>query len=96
MNVLDYLKKQEIVELGCDLVRQPSLTRQEGPAVKFTFDWFEDNGFDEVTLQDVEPGRKQVIARLKGSGKGKSMIFNGHFDIDPITASWGWDPMSQM
>jgi acetylornithine deacetylase len=45
-----------------------------------------------VTLQEVEPGRKQVIARLKGQGKGKSMIFNGHLDIDPITASWKWDP----
>jgi acetylornithine deacetylase/succinyl-diaminopimelate desuccinylase-like protein len=46
MNVLDYLKKEEIVELGCDLIRQPSLTRQEGPAVKFANDWFEDHGFD--------------------------------------------------
>ena len=54
MNVLDYLKKEEIVELGCDLIRQPSLTRQEGPAVKFAKDWFEDNSFDEVTLQEVK------------------------------------------
>lgn len=92
MNVLDYLKKDEIVDLGCDLIRQPSLTRQEGPAVNFAKDWFEDNGFDEVTLQEVEPGRKQVIACLKGDGTGKSMMFNGHLDIDPITASWEWDP----
>ena len=82
MNVLDYLKKEEIVELGCDLIRQPSLTRQEGPAVKFAKDWFEDQGFDEVTLQEVEPGRKQVIARLKGDGGGKSMMFNRHLDND--------------
>lgn len=92
MMVLDYLKKEEIVELGCDLIRQPSLTRQERPAVNFAKDWFEDKGFDEVTLQEVEPGRKQVIALLKGDGTGKSMMFNGHLDIDPITASWEWDP----
>jgi acetylornithine deacetylase len=92
MNVLDYLKKEEIVELGSNLIRQPSLTRQEGPAVKYAKDWFEDNDFDEVMLEQVEPGRNQVIARLKGDGKGKSMIFNGHLDIDPITESWKWDP----
>ncbi len=92
MNVLDYLKKEEIVELGCDLIRQPSLTRKEGPAVKFAKDWFEDQGFDEVMLEQVEPGRDQVIARLKGDDTGKSMIFNGHLDIDPITESWQWDP----
>jgi len=92
MNVLDYLKKEEIVELGSNLIRQPSLTRQEGPAVKYAKDWFEDNDFDEVMLEPVEPGRNQVIARLKGDGKGKSMIFNGHLDIDPITESWKWDP----
>ena len=92
MNVLDYLKKEEIVELGCNLIRQPSLTRQEGPAIKFAKDWFEDQGFDEVMLEQVEPERNQVIARLKGDGTGKSMIFNGHLDIDPITESWKWDP----
>ena len=78
MNVLDYLKRDEIVELGCDLIRQPSLTRQEGPAVSFVRDWFEENGFEEIELQEVEPGRKQVIARLKGDGSGRSMMFNGH------------------
>jgi acetylornithine deacetylase/succinyl-diaminopimelate desuccinylase-like protein len=84
LNVLDYMKRDEIVELGCDLIRQPSLTRQEGPAVSFARDWFEEKGFDEIELQEVEPGRKQVIARLRGDGSGRSMMFNGHLDIDPI------------
>ena len=79
--MLDYLKKEEIIELGCELIRQPSLTQQEGPAVSFVKDWFEDQKFDEVTLQEVEPGRKQVIAWLKGDGTGKSMMFNGHLDM---------------
>ena len=74
MNVLDYLKRDEIVELACDLIRQPSLTRQEGPAVSFARDWFEDEGFDEIELQEVEPGRKQVISRLTGDGSGRSMM----------------------
>ena len=48
MNVLDYLKIEEIVELASDLIRQPSLTNKEGPAVDFMIDWYNDNGFDEV------------------------------------------------
>ena len=92
MNALDYLKKDDIVDLGCDLIRQPSLTHQEGPAVDFMIDWYEDNDFDEVIIQEVNPGRRQVIGVLKGDGTGKSMMFNGHLDIDPITESWEWDP----
>jgi acetylornithine deacetylase len=69
-----------------------ALRARRAPAVKYAKDWFEDNDFDEVMLEQVEPGRNQVIARLKGDGKGKSMIFNGHLDIDPITESWKWNP----
>ena len=31
----------------------------------------------EVELQEVEPGRLQAIATLKGSGGGKSLMLNG-------------------
>ena len=54
-------------------------------------DFFEDRGF-ETEMQEVQPGREQVVARLRGSGGGRSMMFNGHLDIDPLTESWGWDP----
>ena len=92
MNVLDYLKKQEVIDLACDLIRQPSLTNKEGPAVDYMIDWYEDNDFDEIHVQEVQPGRRQVIGIMKGDGSGKSMMFNGHLDIDPITADWEWDP----
>jgi acetylornithine deacetylase len=92
LNVLDYLKKEEIIDLACDLIRQPSLTNKEGPAVDFMIDWYEDNDFDEVHIQEAQPGRRQVIGIMRGDGTGKSMMFNGHLDIDPITADWEWDP----
>lgn len=81
-----------MVDLASDLISCPSLTQQEGPAVDFMIDWYEDNGFDELDIQEVEPGRRQVIATLKGDGTGRSIMFNGHLDIDPITESWEWDP----
>jgi acetylornithine deacetylase len=33
-----------------------------------------------------------VIARLRGTGGGKSMMFNGHIDIDPLSLGWRHDP----
>jgi acetylornithine deacetylase len=92
VKLLNYLKKDEIIDLACDLVRQPSLTNKEGPAVDYMIDWYEDRDFDEVIVQDVQPGRRQVIGILRGDGSGKSMMFNGHLDIDPITADWKGDP----
>jgi acetylornithine deacetylase len=92
LNVLSYLNKNKLVDLACELIRQPSLTNRETPAVKFMIDWYEDNGFDEIIIQEVQPGRQQVIGVIKGDGSGKSIMFNGHLDIDPITADWAWEP----
>jgi acetylornithine deacetylase/succinyl-diaminopimelate desuccinylase-like protein len=50
VNVLNYLKKDEIIDLACDLVRQPSLTNKEGPAVDYMIDWYEDRDFDEIIV----------------------------------------------
>ena len=34
----------------------------------------------EVELTDVAPGRPNVVARLRGSGGGRTLILNGHLD----------------
>lgn len=34
----------------------------------------------EIRFQEVEPGRPNVIARLRGSGGGSSLMLNGHID----------------
>ncbi len=89
--ILRHLKDVEIVGLASDLIRIPSFTGKETPAAEFMRGFFEDHGF-ETEMQEVQPGRKQVVARLRGKGGGRSMIFNGHLDIDPLTESWEWDP----
>src|SRR5262249_23689937 len=43
-------------------------------------------------LQETDPGRFQTIARLRGTGGGKSLMLNGHLDIDPIPGGWVRDP----
>jgi acetylornithine deacetylase len=36
-------------------------------------------------------GRPQLAARLRGSGSGRSLLFNGHIDVVPARREDGWD-----
>jgi acetylornithine deacetylase len=46
----------------------------------------------EAFLQEVEPGRMNAIGRWPGTGGGKSLLFNGHLDTNPVTEGWTVDP----
>jgi acetylornithine deacetylase len=35
----------------------------------------------DVRLQEVAPGRPNVVATLRGKGGGRSLMFNGHIDV---------------
>lgn len=52
---------------------------------------------DEVTkAAGLEGQRKNVIARLKGTGEGPDLIFNGHIDTVPVgdLNKWTYPPFS--
>ena len=40
--------------------------------------------FDRVDVWELEAGRPNVAATLKGSGDGRSLMFNGHSDTVPV------------
>ena len=80
-----------MVELAKDMVRIPSFKEEETSMAHFLADYFGKNGY-EVKLQEVEPGRFQTIATLRGTGGGKSLMFKGHIDIDPISYGWKREP----
>jgi acetylornithine deacetylase len=46
----------------------------------------------EVTLREAAPGRPNVIARLRGSGGGKTLILNAHTDV--VSVEGMLDPFS--
>lgn len=47
----------------------------------------------DADLQPFNDGaRFNAIGRLKGSGGGKSLLFNGHLDTNPVTEGWTVDP----
>ncbi|WP_113353161.1 M20/M25/M40 family metallo-hydrolase [Hyphomicrobiales bacterium] len=44
-------------------------------------------------LQPFDNGERfNAIGRLKGTGGGKSLLFNGHLDTNPVTEGWTVDP----
>jgi acetylornithine deacetylase len=46
----------------------------------------------ETELAPVPGERVNAIGRLKGTGGGKSLLFNGHIDTNPVTEGWTVDP----
>jgi acetylornithine deacetylase len=46
----------------------------------------------EAELQPVEGERLNAIGRWRGAGGGKSLLFNGHMDTNPVTEGWTVDP----
>ncbi len=89
--LMDSVDRGEMLRLAEDLVRIPSFKTEETDAARFLGDFLAQRGYD-VELQEVEPGRFQTIAILKGSGGGKSLMLNGHIDIDPLAMGWKRDP----
>ena len=57
---------------------------------------FQDLGLN-VTWQEIEEGRANVIGRWEGQGRGKSLMFNGHMDTsntgrEPFLTGIGYKP----
>ena len=88
---MDSVDRAAMLRLAEDLVRIPSFKTEETGVARFLADFLAQRGYD-VELQEVEPGRFQTIATLKGNGGGKSLMLNGHIDIDPLAMGWRRDP----
>jgi acetylornithine deacetylase len=76
---LDGTLEREIVAMTTDLVNIASPTGEEAAIAQYVARRFAEIGL-AVDLQEVEAGRNNVIARWRGSGGGRSLLFNGHFD----------------
>ena len=71
----------------------------EGELARFMVERMQALGL-AAELQPVEDGRFNAIGTLAGSGSGnddsggKSLLFNGHMDTNPVTGGWTVDPWS--
>jgi acetylornithine deacetylase len=89
--VLAHVDRRELIDLASALIRIPSFKTEETPVARFLEAFFRQRGYD-VDLQEIEPGRCQTIATLRGTGGGASLMLNGHTDINALTRRWTRDP----
>lgn len=80
---MDY---NEAVLLTQELVRIPShkdVEDRESKVAEFIYAYCKEKGL-EVEYQVVEGKRRNVIARLRGNGTGKTLMLSGHIDTVPL------------
>lgn len=77
--ILSHIREEEIVKMACDVVNLPSPTGEELEMSKYMRAAMEDMGL-EVSWQEVEPGRANVVGLWEGASAGKNLMFNGHMD----------------
>jgi acetylornithine deacetylase/succinyl-diaminopimelate desuccinylase-like protein len=77
------IDRDELKQMLIDLVGIPSPTGKEEACARYLGQRFAELGM-EIKYQDMEPGRPNVIATLRGTGGGPSLMFNGHMDTTQV------------
>jgi acetylornithine deacetylase len=77
--ILAEVREEEIVAMCCDLINIPSPTGEELQMAHYMQNALQQAGL-QVTWQEVEEGRANVVGRWPGSGGGRNLMFNGHMD----------------
>jgi acetylornithine deacetylase len=103
-------RREDLFDLAAQLVRIPTVLGAEEEAQRLIHERLESAGFDveriepdaEAALEDPRAGypslsyegRSSVVARLPGSGGGRSLHLNGHVDVVPVERPerWQHDP----
>jgi acetylornithine deacetylase/succinyl-diaminopimelate desuccinylase len=84
-DVKKYYDLEELVQLTQTLIKIPShkdTPGREKEVAEYIYNFCRENGL-EAELQKVDGERCNVLAYLKGDGKGRSLMLNGHTDTVP-------------
>jgi acetylornithine deacetylase/succinyl-diaminopimelate desuccinylase-like protein len=83
-------------ELLSELLRCPSVFGEKTACDRLVAGWMSELGFEVSTFR--RPGYRggeTIVARLKGSGDGPVVAFDGHYDTEPADAErWSVGPWS--
>jgi acetylornithine deacetylase len=77
--ITSQVREDEIVAMCFDVVNIPSPTGEELAMGQYMRGALTEAGL-QVTWQEVEEGRANVIGRLEGAGTGQNLMFNAHMD----------------
>lgn len=96
-----YLRdREEAIRLTTDLVRIPSVYRgedvpggNEEKVANFVADYLRNLGI-ETHVEEVVPGRPNVIGIVDSGKPGKTLLFEGHTDVvtEGNRSAWTYDP----
>src|SRR6185437_9050190 len=103
MTAIDWdAESKKCVQLLQDLLRIPTVnlgTRAPGdgnerPAAECVAEFLRDAGVDSKIVES-DPGRANLIARVRGNGEKPPILLNAHLDVVEADASaWRHDPFS--
>jgi acetylornithine deacetylase/succinyl-diaminopimelate desuccinylase-like protein len=92
MSEIDFAKHidaEELAALALRLANTFSPAGHEQPLADVVHGWFEQNGIP-ARLQPILPDRANVVATLRGTGGGASLIFNSHLDTEVSGLEYDW------
>jgi succinyl-diaminopimelate desuccinylase len=99
--LLDSIDRDELVELTRELVRIDSVIRPEtgnteSEVVRFLAGWIRRHLGVEPLVQEVQPGRQNIIVTLESGRPGPVLMLEGHTDVvsEGERASWSHDPFA--
>lgn len=90
--MLSEKRKEEVIGLCQELIRAKSYSGEEGIAAGVLAAFFQNNSFDEVTVDRYG----NVIGRITGKRPGRKILFDGHIDTVPAEdeKKWTYPPFS--
>lgn len=93
--------RKAVIQLTTDLVRIPSVYRESDPngnetkVAMYVADYLKERGI-ETHIEEVVPGRPNVIGIVDSGKPGKTLLFEGHTDVvtEGDVDAWLYDPFS--
>jgi acetylornithine deacetylase/succinyl-diaminopimelate desuccinylase family protein len=85
--LLDKLDDRYVVKKLEEMIAIPSVVKDEKELAHYLEVELDKLGY-KTELHEVEPGRPNVYAKVKGKEKGKRLNFCGHMDTVPVVVGW--------
>lgn len=73
--------KNDLAEIALELGNTYGPLGNEEPTARRVYEWYQDNEMDADLVPMIE-GRANVVGRVRGTGRGRSLIFNAHLDTE--------------
>ncbi|SAL85306.1 acetylornithine deacetylase [Caballeronia arvi] len=91
--VLKHVDEKECLDFLSSMVQHKSYSETDGEKVlaDYMVEQMQELGLS-AGLTPVPGERVNAIGTWKGTGGGKSLLFNGHLDTNPVSEGWTVDP----